>query len=782
MSAPGAPGIHPAWTSSAKDGVSASLGGSRVWLTIGRGILNEVYWPRVDSPQIRDLGFIVADGNGYWSEVKRDSENELVTPQPGVPAYSAIHHTDHYTLRLDFCPDTERDVVLIRARLEGPPELKLYPLLAPHLGNTGFGNTAWVGEAGGRMALMASVPDASLALAVAGAEKRDAFLRGGAGYVGVSDGWQDFNANGAMTWTYRSAENGNVALMGEIAEHDVVLALGFGDRPALAGTLAVSSLQFPFTDLWHRHCAYWSDWQGTCHLPDVTSEELLREARISATVLKIHEDEAVPGALVASLSVPWGQSRDDAGGYHLVWSRDLVEASGGLLAFGAVEDARRVLGYLLSTQQPDGHWTQNQWLDGRPFWSGIQLDETGLPIILAQDLRERHGLDGLEVQSMVERAATYLAINGPSTGQDRWEEDSGLSPFTLAIEVAALVCAANFLEGAAKEYALELADTWNSRIEDWTFVRDTELSHRFNVSGYYVRIAPVEVIATSNPMEGTVIIKNRTGIDAEQMAEHIVGLDFLALVRAGLRRADDPAICDAVKVADALLKTETPNGPVWHRYNLDGYGEHEDGSPYDGTGIGRGWPLLIGERGHYALAAGEPVEPYLHAICRMSSKGGMIPEQVWDSADIPERHLWCGQPSGSAMPLVWAHAEYLKLLASMIEGKPVDRPAAVWDRYHGERPSVPWFCWRFTQQVRALPAGLQLRLEVTASARVHWTCGDGEWRDVETRHTGLGIHLVDLPTTELAAGATITFTFFWTERNAWEGRNFEVQVEPHPND
>ncbi|HEX7101376.1 MAG TPA: hypothetical protein VF201_01910, partial [Nitrolancea sp.] len=145
MSAPGAPGIYPAWTSSAKDGVSASLGGSRVWLTIGRGILNEVYWPRVDSPQIRDLGFIVADGKGYWSEVKRDSEYELITPQAGVPAYSAIHHTDRYTLRLDFCPDGERDVVLIRARLDGPPELKLYPLLAPHLGNTGFSNTAWVG-------------------------------------------------------------------------------------------------------------------------------------------------------------------------------------------------------------------------------------------------------------------------------------------------------------------------------------------------------------------------------------------------------------------------------------------------------------------------------------------------------------------------------------------------------------------------------------------------------------------------------------------------------------
>ncbi|HVB64537.1 MAG TPA: glycoside hydrolase family 15 protein [Nitrolancea sp.] len=782
MSAPGAPGIQPAWTSSAKDGVSTTLGGSRIWLTIGRGILNEVYWPRVDSPQIRDLGFIVADGAGYWSEVKRDSEYELVTPQPGVPAYSAIHHTDRYTLRLDFCPDPDRDVVLIRARLDAPPEYKLYPLLAPHLGNTGFNNTAWVGEAAGRLALMATVPGASLALVAAGAEKRDALLRGGAGYVGTSDGWQDFNDNGQMDWTYGRAENGNVALIGEIAEHDVVLALGFGDRPELAGTLAVASVQFPFGDIMHNLSSTWSDWQGTCRLPDVTSEELLREARISAAVLKIHEDQTVPGAVVASLSVPWGQSRDDAGGYHLVWARDLVETSGGLLAFGAVDDARRVLSYLMSTQRSDGHWTQNQWLDGRAFWSGIQLDETGLPIILAQGLKDRNALDGLEVTSMIERAASYLAVNGPVTGQDRWEEDPGLSPFTLAIEVAALVCAANFLNGPARAYALELADTWNNRIEDWTFARGTDLAQHHGISGYYVRIAPAEVVETANPSRGFVTIKNRLFADTSQQAESVIGLEFLYLVRTGLRRADDEGIRDSVKLADALLKVETPNGPVWHRYNLDGYGEHEDGSPFDGTGVGRGWPLLVGERGHYALVAGEPVEPYLQTMCRMSSKGGMIPEQVWDTDDLPRQHLLLGQPSGSAMPLVWAHAEYLKLMASMMEGKPVDRPMAVWERYHGVRPDVPWIAWRFNQQVRSIPAGKLLRLEVTAAARAHWGDGGPDWHDAETRDTELGIHLVDLATTELTAGTTISFTFFWTGRGAWEGRNFEVQVVDRQND
>ncbi len=777
MNAPGAPGISPTWSSSAKDGVSASLSGSRIWLTIGRGILNEVYWPRVDSPQMRDLGFIVADDAGFWSEVKRDSEYELVTPQPGVPAYSAVHHHERYTLRIDFCPDPERDVVLLHARLDAAPEMKLYPLLAPHLGNSGYDNTAWVGSVAGRMALTASAERASLALCAVGKGRLDAFTRGSVGYVGASDGWRDFHANGRMTWTYDRAETGNVALMGEIVEHDVTLALGFGEVPEMAQTLALSSLQTPFDESWHRHTVEWGTWQSNCRLPDVTAAGLLHEARVSAAVLKIHEDETMPGALVASLSVPWGQSRDDAGGYHLVWSRDLVEAAGGLLAFGALPDARRVLGYLMSTQKADGHWTQNQWLDGRAFWTGIQLDETGLPIILAQALKDRNFIDGLEVTAMIQRAATYLAINGPVTGQDRWEEDAGLCPFTLAVEIAALVCAADFLDDPARQYALELADTWNSRIEDWTYVHDTDLARRHNVSGYYVRIAPPEVAQTDDPMTGFVPIKNRPPMDTNEPAEQIVGLDFLGLVRFGLRRADDQRIRDTVKLADDLLKTDTPNGPVWHRYNDDGYGEHEDGSPFDGTGIGRGWPLLVGERGHYALAVGEPVEPYLESMCQMSSKGGMMPEQVWDTTDIPERRLFLGQPSGSAMPLVWTHAEYLKLLASMVEGAPIDRPKPVWERYHGNRPEVRWAAWRFNQQIRSISAGKLLRVEVRAAARVHWSAGEqAEWQDSETRDTGLGIHLVDLPTDTLEPGATIKFTFFWRDSQCWEGKDFAVQV------
>lgn len=790
MDAPGQPGIAPTWTSSAKDAVSTSLGRSRVWLTIGRGILNEVYWPRVDSPQIRDLGFIVADDQGFWSEVKRDSNYELRTPAPGIPAYTIVHHHPRYTLTLDIVPEPERDAVLIRTQLDGDGDLRLYALLAPHLGNTGGGNSAWVESYHRWLTLMAQRGPDCLALCAStdfrdgdeeGERGASAFTRAGAGYVGRSDGWQDFAQNGRMTWEYERAEEGNVALMGEIVARRAVLALGFGDTPALAATTALASLQLPFERAWTVHVDAWRNWQEQNQIPldaGPMEADIHREARISATVLKVHEDRTMPGALVASLSMPWGQTRDDTGGYHLVWSRDLVESAGGLLAFGADEDARRVLAYLMASQQDDGHWTQNQWLDGKPYWVGIQLDEVGFPILLAQALRERGALDGLEVAPMIRRAAAYLAQNGPVTGQDRWEEDAGLSPFTLAVEIAALVCAAEFLDEPARSYALELADTWNSRVEDWTYAEGTELAQRLGVAGYYVRIAPPEVADGGSILDAFVTIKNRPLDEAKELADQIVSLEFLALVRLGLRRAEDPKLRDSVKVADALLEVETPSGPAWHRYTGDGYGEHADGSPFDGTGIGRAWPLLVGERGHYALAAGEDATPYLRAMTHMTSQGGMLPEQVWDSEDIPALHLECGRPSGSAMPLVWAHAEFLKLAASIRLGRPSDRPEPVWDRYRGERPEVPWRTWRFNNRARALPAGKTLRVELMAPARVHWTCDNWQTaHDTETRDTGLGVYVADLPTESASPGTEIAFTFYWTEAECWEGTNFSVAVE-----
>lgn len=380
-------------------------------------------------------------------------------------------------------------------------------------------------------------------------------------------------------------------------------------------------------------------------------------------VIRTHEAKGLPGGMIASLSVPWGFAKgdDDEGGYHLVWPRDLVEAAGALLAAGAPDDARRVLRYLMVTQEADGHWPQNMWLDGTPYWRGIQMDETAFPILLADLLRRGDALGDLVAWPMVRRAAGYLIRNGPVTPQGRWEEDGGYSPFTLAVEMAALVVAADLAEEAGEPvtgpYLRETADTWNQGIDRWTYVRGTELARKVGVEGYYARIAPPEVADADSPSRGFVPIKNRPIDQSEAPYAALVSPDALALVRFGLRAADDPRIASTVRGIDAVLKSETATGPVWHRYNEDGYGEHDDGSPFDGTGVGRGWPLLAGERAHYELAAGNLREArrLQQVIAAQAGLGGLIPEQVWDGPDIPERELWNGQPSGSAMPLVWAH-------------------------------------------------------------------------------------------------------------------------------
>ncbi|TAM85606.1 glycosyl hydrolase [bacterium] len=779
--APGRPGIRPTWSSSAKDAVGTALGGSRIWFTLGFGIVNEVFFPHVDRPQIRDLGFIVADGKRFWVEVKRLDSYTLETPGPGIPAYTITHKHARFTLELRICPDLKRDALLIEANLTGDEELRLYALLAPHVDGLGEENRACVATHARWRALSASCNGTTLALLAMDDEGRDVWGRISCGYVGVSDGWQDFARNGAMTWIYPSAGPGNVALIGEILARHAHLSLSFARGPEEAIVLGTSSLSGGCEENWHQYVEEWQHWHqwalGHSSFAIEHDAEIQREVAVSAMVLKTHQDKVYAGATVASLSIPWGQSRTDGGGYHLVWARDQVEAAGALLAIGAYRDARDVLRYLIATQQPDGHWYQNQWLDGTPYWQGIQLDEVGFPIVLAAALKEHGALRGMFVDEMVRRAASFIAREGPVTEQDRWEEDSGLNPFTLAVCVAALVCAAEFLDEPARSYALELADHWNARIEDWTYVEETPLAVRLGVPGYYVRTAPLEARDARAALCSTVPIKNRPAAEGSATADEVVGLEFLELVRLGLRKAADPKIVASVKVADALLRTDLPTGPSWHRYPGDGYGEHEDGSAFDGTGIGRAWPLLTGERGHYALAAGEDPMPYLREMAATASRGGMLPEQVWDRPAIPEHGLYPGQPTGGAMPLVWAHGELIKLAASCALGRPFDRPAAVWQRYGGVVPSINWRSWRFNHRRATVERGRILRITLRDPAMVRYTTDDWQTQhDVETRDTGLGIHLVEIATEPLEPGVAITFTFRWRESGTWEGENFSVRV------
>jgi glucoamylase len=777
--APGSPGIAPTWCSSAKEMVGCALGPSQVWFTLGGGIVNEVFFPRVDIPQIRDLGFIVADDQGFWVEVKRMGSHELVWTEPGIPAIKIVHQHDRFTLTLRIAPDPQRDVLLIDLQLEGNPGLRPYALLAPHLGGTGHDNQAEANVYRGRRVLWAEQGPFGLALAAAGKDQCDAWGRTSAGYVGVSDGWQDFSRHGRMQSQYASAGPGNVALTGELPR-DATLALGFGSSRESAATLAISALLQPFEQPWQQQLDGWSTWHRRCEdqctaqhdIPDALREQLIT----SAMVLRVHQDKTYPGAMVASLSVPWGNTRDERGGYHLVWPRDLVESAGALLALGAEDEARDILRYLIATQHADGHWYQNQWLGGKPYWVGQQLDESAFPVLLAACLAKQNALQGIEVSDMIARALGFIARTGPISQQDRWEEDSGINAFTLSVCIAALVEGAAWLDPLAREFALALADYWNAHIEDWTAVHGTDLARQIGVQGYYIRTAPMEQEENPRALLDVLPIKNRArdpGLSAEQQ----VGTDCLQLVRFGLRRADDPLMLDTIKVIDALLKVDTPNGPSWHRYNGDGYGEHADGAPFDGVGQGRAWPLLTGERGHYELAAGKDPLPYLEAMAAMSGTGGMLPEQVWDSAAIPARGLNPGRPSGSAMPLVWAHGEFIKLLLSRHLGHPYDRPAATWDRYQGVRPSIRHAVWLPQDPIQEMGAGQTLLIAMLEPSTIRW--GRDGWKSIQdtaTQDTGLGIHVAELETRALRFGQSINFTSRRMDTGEWLGRDITIAV------
>ena len=792
--APGWPGIPPRWTSSAKTGVGTSLTlHSRVWFTISHGILNEIYYPRVDQACTRDLGLIVTDGSSFFSEEKRHCSFENLPIEPGIPAYELVNTSldGRYRIEKEVLTDPYRNVVLQRIRFHPMKrnlrDYRMFVLLAPHLGNCGFGNTAWVGDYKSVPMLFAERESVALALACSVPWRKRS-----AGFVGFSDGWQDLSQNFQLTWDYTRAENGNVALTGEVdllaGGGEFVLALGFGGIWAEASQQALSSLLEDYARIRAQYVQHWKEWQTNL----IKLDEPQRECdlfRASMAVLRTHESKDFLGGTIASLSIPWGFNKgdEDLGGYHLVWPRDLVETACGFVAAGAASDALRILHYLEVTQEADGHWAQNMWLDGRPYWNGLQMDETAFPILLV-DLLRRYSPKSLGSAQrwwpMVRKAAGFLVRNGPVTQQDRWEEDAGYSPFTLAVEVASLLAAADIGDlvgdSIAAGYLRDSADNWNDNIERWTYATDTLFARQIGVDGYYVRIAPPETDSASSPLSGFVPIKNRPMPASVEEATHVISPDSLALVRFGLRAPDDPRILNTVKVIDALLCAKLPQGPCWYRYNGDGYGEHEDGSPFDGTGIGRPWPLLAGERAHYELAAGRSgVAEALLRVMEWSTYGSrLIPEQVWDSRDIPERELFLGKPTGSACPLVWAHAEYIKLRRSLRDGHIFDQPPQTVQRYQVEKRTSAYFAWRYNNKPRSMPCGKILRLVLLAPAMAHWSLDD--WKtseDSTSTDTGLGVHVIDIPTARLAVGQTICFTFYWREADRWEGGDFTVGVE-----
>jgi glucoamylase len=790
---PGAPGIAPRWTSSAKSAVGTALGrGSRVWFTMSHGILNEIYANRLDTACIRDFGFIVT-AQDYFSEDKRDADHRGGMVEDGVPAIRVIStaRDGRYRITKTVLCDPEREVVLqvvaFEALVGAPSDYSVHAIIAPHLVNAGADNTAWYDDYKGRPMLFAEGRGTVLAVA-----SSVPWLARSAGYVGVSDGWQTLSRGEGLRPEYQRAEKGNVAISGTVdfatGNGRAVLAVGFGAQPEEAAFRTLISLQQGVEPILKGFSAGWRNWQRSLSPLDEQYDRTgLNRYRVSTSVLATHRDEA-SGAIIASLSIPWGFSKgdDDLGGYHLVWPRDLVEIAGGLLAAGDGDHAKAVLEYLAAIQEPDGHWVQNSWLDGRPYWNGVQMDETAFPILL-YDMLWRGGIlsaeEALRFSAMIETAAGFIVRNGPTTQQDRWEETGGYTPFTLAVEIAALLAAADAMDRIGKipiaEYLREVADGWNEQIENWTYVVDTGLSRKLGIEGYYIRIGSFDSNGVASSRD-FVAIANRADADRSLEADLLLSPDALALVRFGLRAADDPRIINTVTAIDAVLKRELPAGPYWYRYNDDGYGEHANGAPFNGRGIGRLWPLLTGERAHYELALGrrDEAKRLLGTLEASASPGGLLPEQIWDTDDIPEHELLLGQPSGSAMPLAWAHAEHIKLLRSLRDGAVFDMPPQTKNRYINNRPPPAPSCWRFTSKIRKIVVGRKLRFELLAPARVRWTSVNwSAFADSDTKATGLGTFVCDLPTEALRVGDILRFTFFWVQSNAWEGTNFEIAVD-----
>ncbi|MDE2434925.1 MAG: glucan 1,4-alpha-glucosidase [Sphingomonadales bacterium] len=792
--APGHPGVDPRWTSSAKAGVGTALSPrSPVWFTLSHGILNEVYYPRPDRACIRDLGLVVTGADGYFAEEKRDCQSVGQMVEPGVPAYRMTNTASdgNWQIEKQVVSDPERPCILqqitFKALKGKVSDYRVNALLAPHLVNAGSQNSAWIGEFEGVEMLFATGHGTSLALACSLPWRARS-----AGFVGVSDGWQLLRNTGKLDPPAARADDGNVALAGEIGfasrKATALLVLGFGGSPDDAARNALASLKDGFAQAAKTYRRNWQQWQaGLETLPDPAAGRGANY-RTSTAVLATHKAARPGGATIASLSIPWGASKGDhdLGGYHLVWPRDLVETAGGFLAAGDAASAIACLGYLRDVQLPDGRWPQNMWLDGEPYWTGVQMDECALPILLA-DMLHRHehlsrrGLDAF--MPMVRDACGYLVANGPATGQDRWEEDGGYSPYTLAVVIAALLAAADlfdvFHDADAVRYLRETADCWNEQIEQWTFATDTDLCRTLGVAGYYVRIAAPDATDHAAPNDGTTPIRNRVGAAASLPEWHVLSPDALALVRFGLRAADDPRMVDTVKAIDHTLRCDLPQGPVWYRYTGDGYGEHDDGEPFDGDGIGRPWPLLTGERAHFDIAAGriDEAAALLATLAGCAGQGGLLPEQVWDGVDMPDRELFRGRPSGSAMPLVWAHSEHIKLLRSLRDGAVFDLPPQGVERYIRKQTPSPLRIWRFNNRIAQMPAGKLLRIEVMASAMIHWSAdGWATAQDLDTRRTCFGNHVADLVVSAVKPGTQIVFTFYWQGTNNWENVDYHVEI------
>jgi glucoamylase len=676
--APGKPGLDAHWTSADKNGIgtSATLE-SKVWFTLRDGMMTEVYYPTLDVPNVQMLQLVIIEGDRKRVETEEDDTiHRLEILDQRALSFRQVNtaRSGAYTITKTYTVDPRRSTILIDIRFRSRKGrfFSVYIYYDPSLDNSGMHDSAWTAGDSHESWLLASDGDKASALLSSPASGDTTN-----GYLGTSDGLTEMRNRGISFQRYGRAEQGNVVQVAQIEPNlPLTLALGFGRDTHEALENARASLDKGFR---RARLEYEAGWHKYVSRLRRVSAQYQRQFRMAAMVLKAHEDKTYRGATVASLSIPWGggpnANEPNVSGYHAVWPRDLYQIATALLAMGDREGASRALDYLFRVQQkPDGSFPQNSRVEGRELGGALQMDQVALPLVLAYQLKR---MDRESWTRHIKPAADFILAHGPRTQQERWEEEAGYSPSTIAAEIAGLVCAAetarrNKDEESASRY-LERADDWARQIEPWTATKRGP----YGDGNYFLRVTE-----NDNPEDGAQLEINSGGGRFDERS--IVDAGFLELVRLGIRRADDPLIAKSLSVVDELIKVETPKGEAWYRYNHDAYGERADGGPYDGrSGRGRLWTLLTGERGEYELARGERrlARARLKAMMAFANDGLMIPEQVWDGKRAVRASLRSGEGTGSATPLAWSMAQFIRLLVNLEEGRNMETPPVVAERY-----------------------------------------------------------------------------------------------------
>jgi glucoamylase len=635
------------WSTAAKNGFGTSNTlGSKVWFTLADGVMTEVFYPTIDMPNVQTLQFQVVIGGKTENEID-DTVHRLELPNPGSLTFRQINRAKSgaYTITKTYITDPRRNTVLIDVDFKTQSNAQLNVYYDPSLHNSGNHDTGWTNAD----ALLATDGDIASALVPS------------CGFV-----------NASVQPTAKRVE-GNVVQRGTLQKNQCTIALAFGRTTTEALETAQASLARSFGATQAEYEAGWARYVSK--LPRIAKHQ--QQFNMAAMVLRGLEDATIRGAVIASPSTPWGggpnANEPNTTGYHAVWSRDLYHVATAFDAMGDQVSANRLLNYLFRLQQRlDGSFPQNSFVDGRPIGNGLQMDQVALPLVLAYQLGRKDYQSWL---SHIKPAADFIVRNGPRTEQDRWEEKSGYSPSTIAAQIAGLVCAAEIAKAnrddvSAKRY-LDTADNWARNVEKWT-VTTSE-----GASGYYLRIT-----ANDNPNDGAKMEINSSSLVVDE--RKILDAGFLELVRLGIKGPRDPLIVESLKLIDQLIKVKTPAGDAWYRYNHDAYGETPDGGKYDGrNGVGRLWTLLTGERGEYELAAGdiESARKRLDTLAGFANDGLMIPEQVWDCEESPAPSLRFGAGTGSATPLAWSMAQFIRLAMSIERGRNVETPRVVWERY-----------------------------------------------------------------------------------------------------